>query len=188
MQQENPVSRQELRAQRTTKTCTKCLKTKPLGKFGKSARARDGLQTQCKICRAAYSREYYAAHKEQCRKHGREYAAAHKEEKDIYNRQYYAEHKEEQAICARRRHMRTYGISLTDYDEMLGAQDYTCAICGTTPEENGRRLSVDHDHETNKVRALLCSNCNAALGNLQDNPELCRLAMLYLQHHKEQPE
>jgi hypothetical protein len=57
-----------------------------------------------------------------------------------------------------------YGITLDEYDEMLSKQDYRCAICGTdTPDHTGRFV-IDHCHETNRVRALLCSKCNVMLG------------------------
>lgn len=73
-----------------------------------------------------------------------------------------------------------YNITLADYDEMLEAQGGKCAICGRTPEEEGRRLSVDHDHKTGQVRGLLCRNCNAALGFFQDDFHLLRRAINYL--------
>jgi len=53
------------------------------------------------------------------------------------------------------------GLSLEDYDALLVAQGGGCAICGTTPKS--RRLHVDHDHKTGKVRGLLCMRCNRAL-------------------------
>lgn len=74
----------------------------------------------------------------------------------------------------------TYGLTLAEYDEMLLAQGNGCAICGKTPEENGKRLAVDHDHETGENRGLLCRQCNTGIGLLGDNYEGVRQAMLYL--------
>jgi len=74
-----------------------------------------------------------------------------------------------------------YGISLVDYDEMLEAQGRGCAICGKTPEAEGRQLAVDHDHETDEIRGLLCSRCNPGLGMFMDDPELLRSAIAYLE-------
>ena len=81
---------------------------------------------------------------------------------------------------------RDYGISLEDYNELLRKQDGKCAICGRPDEDergnnNGsKRLAVDHDHETNEVRGLLCSMCNKGIGSLDDSPELLLKAYEYL--------
>jgi hypothetical protein len=53
------------------------------------------------------------------------------------------------------------GLSLAEYDALLAAQGGGCAICGNPPKT--RRLDVDHDHKSGKVRGLLCHRCNRAL-------------------------
>ena len=63
---------------------------------------------------------------------------------------------------------------------MLDEQGGGCAICQKTPEENGRRLAVDHNHTTGDVRGLLCTQCNVGLGNLGDSVERLRSAIRYL--------
>ncbi len=55
-----------------------------------------------------------------------------------------------------------YGISKEEYALMLQTQNGVCFICGET--NNGRRLHIDHDHDTGKVRSLLCQKCNMILG------------------------
>lgn len=52
-------------------------------------------------------------------------------------------------------------LSPDEYEALLEAQGGVCAICGNPPAK--RRLSVDHDHATGKVRGLLCFRCNRAL-------------------------
>jgi hypothetical protein len=74
--------------------------------------------------------------------------------------------------------IRRYGITVEQYDAMYAAQDGACYICGEP--EIGRALSIDHDHITGKVRGLLCSNHNRALGLLADDPELLLKAHAYL--------
>jgi hypothetical protein len=74
--------------------------------------------------------------------------------------------------------IRSYGISVEDYDEMLESQGGGCYICGIGPV--GRALDIDHDHRTGKVRGLLCSNHNRALGLLGDDPDLLLAAHTYL--------
>jgi len=82
---------------------------------------------------------------------------------------------------------RLYGLTAEQYDAMLVAQDGVCALCGNPPKPGGAfaasRLHVDHDHETGRVRALLCLNCNRGLGSFVDSPRLLRLAADYLDHH-----
>lgn len=73
-----------------------------------------------------------------------------------------------------------YGLTLSEYNTLLEAQGDRCAICGKMPEENGRRLSVDHNHKTGQIRGLLCQNCNRGLGSFKDNPEITASATDYL--------
>lgn len=53
-----------------------------------------------------------------------------------------------------------------------------CIICGGT---EAKQLAVDHDHGTGLVRGALCTRCNLGLGHFRDDPELLRLAALYLE-------
>ena len=68
---------------------------------------------------------------------------------------------------------RQYGIDYKQYEEMLEAQDHKCGICGsegfTMAKHHELKLVVDHDHETGRVRGLLCHNCNRALGLFHDD-------------------
>lgn len=75
-----------------------------------------------------------------------------------------------------------YGISIEDYDAMLAKQDGLCAICGTPADESTHgKLHVDHCHATGKVRGLLCSACNPALGLFRDEIERLQAAIRYLE-------
>ncbi|HET8686207.1 MAG TPA: endonuclease VII domain-containing protein [Methanosarcina sp.] len=69
-----------------------------------------------------------------------------------------------------------FNITLDQYKEMLALQDNVCAIC-LQPEKRKdhrtgliRELAVDHCHTTGKIRGLLCTDCNTALGLFKDNP------------------
>lgn len=57
--------------------------------------------------------------------------------------------------------------ALNKYNELLIRQNGFCAICNSSAKEN-RRLCVDHCHETNKVRGILCDDCNTGIGKLKD--------------------
>lgn len=87
-------------------------------------------------------------------------------------------------LCAphyyHQKHMRQqYGISWSDFDRMVLEQEGACALCGESPD----RWHVDHDHNTGRVRALLCHKCNVALGWFDDDPALLRRAANYLEAH-----
>lgn len=79
----------------------------------------------------------------------------------------------------RARVAKVYGIGPDDYDAMYAAQDGRCAICRRATGKT-RRLSVDHDHATGKVRGLLCRVCNDMLGHARDEPLFFMRAWLYL--------
>jgi DNA-directed RNA polymerase subunit RPC12/RpoP len=71
--------------------------------------------------------------------------------------------------------MKKYGISKAEYDHMLEEQDYKCAICGK--EE---ALVVDYDHETQKVRGLLCTRCNVTVGGYENALKIIKAIERYL--------
>lgn len=80
-------------------------------------------------------------------------------------------------------HLRTrYGISLAEKHALLDAQD-GCAICGTTTAPDRRGWVVDHDHNTGKMRGILCNPCNIALGMAKDDPSRLDLMAQYVRHH-----
>jgi hypothetical protein len=75
-----------------------------------------------------------------------------------------------------------YGLTPEDYNIMLERQGSLCALCGATPlSVHHRKLVVDHDHVTGRVRGLLCHNCNLVLGHLGDDVNLMKRAIAYLQ-------
>jgi len=77
---------------------------------------------------------------------------------------------------------RTYGMTLEQYTAQVLKQKGVCAICGRV-NRAGRRLVVDHDHETGKVRELLCDPCNLVLGYMEDNVARLQAAISYVHKH-----
>ena len=74
-----------------------------------------------------------------------------------------------------------YGVTKADYEAMFAAQKGCCKICRAPATAFKRPLGVDHDHETNEVRGLLCGNCNNGLGKFKDRPDLLIKAAVYLE-------
>jgi hypothetical protein len=64
-----------------------------------------------------------------------------------------------------------YGITLIDYNKMFEQQKGKCAICKRHQNNLTRTLSVDHNHKTNKVRALLCVTCNTDVSVVENRLE-----------------
>jgi hypothetical protein len=60
-----------------------------------------------------------------------------------------------------------YGLTIEDRDAMLLMQGGRCAICRTN-KTVGRYWHVDHCHNSNEVRALLCFTCNIVVGKVED--------------------
>ena len=74
---------------------------------------------------------------------------------------------------------KAYGITKKDYDFMYETQEGKCQICG----EKHKTLCIDHDHNTGKVRGLLCNHCNWAIGHFRDDVERIENAKNYLEKH-----
>ena len=84
-------------------------------------------------------------------------------------------------IDCRQTQRRVTNLSTFDYAKLLVEQNNSCAICGIEATELKRELSVDHNHETNKIRGLLCHHCNIGLGNFRDSTTLLSVAIEYLE-------
>ena len=78
--------------------------------------------------------------------------------------------------------IKQFGITLIDYEVLLEKQNYKCLICGISQESLSQQMAVDHDHQTNKIRGLLCGSCNGGLGLFKDNILLLRKAIKYLKN------
>ena len=138
--------------------CNKCKVTKPKSEFFKESKFTRGYRYSCKDCE--------------------------KPMRDLYK------NKPENKIRAtktRRSWARKtkYNFPQELYDERLDDQGGVCAICGTDNPGGRGQFHADHNHQTNQPRGVLCHNCNVALGNFKDNPELLEKAIVYLSKYLE---
>jgi hypothetical protein len=111
----------------------------------------------------AAKRKYYEKNKEQVKARAKEHAKRRVEEDPLYW----------QKIQRKSR----YGLSHEDIEDMLDSQGHACALCR---KELSGKFTVDHCHDTGKVRGLLCYTCNTGLGKFGDDPERLRDAINYL--------
>jgi hypothetical protein len=75
-----------------------------------------------------------------------------------------------------------YGVDREEYEQMARAQAGACMTCG----QDEKRLVLDHNHRTGKVRDLLCDRCNRGVGVVEEPGEVLRL-MAYLARHGDLP-
>ncbi len=189
-----------------TKVCNKCKKELDILEFNKKTSSNDGYNHICKQCRKEYSSKYYKENKQEINKKTTEYRNNNLTECRERIRNYYKENKEQVSKTSKQRYESlkdtvefqqqrknsnlklNYGIDLARYNDMLESQNYKCKICNTDFEINDKSklytAYVDHDHETNKVRGLLCTKCNQGLGLFQDNITNLKNAIQYLKNTK----
>jgi hypothetical protein len=110
----------------------------------------------------------------------RKWRAANPDKAKAISLKHYTNHKDKiNAATVGRNRKRQYGVSQDQFDDMLASQSNSCAICQTT-EPGSRAFHVDHCHETQQVRGLLCHHCNTGLGLFRDNTALLMRATEYL--------
>ena len=156
-----------------TKVCTKCNVEYPATAeyFHRSKSGKYGLTARCKKCISEYYYKYNAQHSQKRHQQSREW------------------NQRNQARIREQHRQRKYGLSDKQYNQMAMEQRGLCVICGL-PEMRKRAdrtmgLSVDHNHKTNKIRGLLCGNCNSGLGHFNvDNQsiELLCSAISYIKN------
>ena len=140
------------------KACADCGELKPLADYHRDARRPDGRVRQCKPCRKVYRARWYAANRAGQIAYAREWKRRNRDRIPHYLR--------------KARH----GLTRDQYEALVEEQAGRCAIC---PREGD--LRVDHDHETGRIRGLLCDRCNRGLGFFADEPERLRAAAAYVE-------
>lgn len=179
------------------KQCIICLNFKPLENFSPNKSHKDGKSSYCKPCMSKKAGEKVMAkyqHKlprlvsneteKQCRMCNSIFDIDEfYKMKNGYRTSYCKSCTNEYSLGAS---LKKYGISREEYLDLIKKQGNVCAICKKKKE---KRLSIDHDHSCCKngscgkcVRGLLCSNCNSALGFVNDNIEILKSMIQYLEN------
>jgi hypothetical protein len=157
-----------------TKKCLKCLKELSVDDFHKDKSKKTGLREQCKSCRCKFKSGNI---EKKC--------IACQESFIIKNN--YAKAQKYCSIDCQYVHIK-YGVCQYKHEDLLISSNYKCSICGKEETNIDKRtnktytLSIDHCHKTNKVRGVLCSNCNTGLGSFKDNISNLNKAIEYLKN------
>lgn len=109
----------------------------------------------CPDCNRALQRHWYALRDKKPRSRGPEYKRYMKD----YN------------LKAK------YNLTIEEFEALAESQGGACAICGDEDKE----LHVDHDHESGRVRGLLCGWCNRGIGLLKEDKSILLMAVIYLE-------
>lgn len=78
-----------------------------------------------------------------------------------------------------------YGLTRDEYHDLINKQKNKCCICGDELKTGTGKSGIDHNHETGKVRGILCRNCNILIGYLECNKHKINIAMKYIKFKKE---
>ena len=133
------------------KICKTCKVSKTLDNFHKWNHSKDKLQYDCIECRKIW------------RKKNAHIDKAYSKRNRLRDK------------------LKTYNLSIDDYNALIKKQNNQCAICNKHGDDTKRgMLSIDHCHKTGVVRGLLCTGCNAAIGVFRDDPKLLARARRYL--------
>ncbi len=125
--------------------------------------------------------EYYQKNKEKIQARHREYYLKNRDEIIKRTTQYHRDHPEQAALTWKKSRLsRRYGMSLGEWDILYNIQDRSCAICLKEFKDHGS-AHVDHNHNTNQVRGLLCRKCNLMLGHAEDDVSILEKAIEYLE-------
>ena len=134
--------------------CSVCYRVKSRSEFGARKGSKSGLHSYCLECGRVKKREEYLRITRNKRTH-EDFKRRNKEQ----------------------RLKRTYGLTVEQYNYLVETQNNLCAICST---DLGDCPLVDHDHNTGKVRGLLCHPCNTGISMLKDNENNLLSAIAYL--------
>lgn len=156
------------------KTCSQCGQCKPLSEYSFGL-APDGRRYNCKKCQAEYSRQYRVKNPEKVARSSKMWKENNPGRTEHLN---FKSHLKQ-----------TYGLTVEQYEQMVMAQGGKCAICGHPPDPASsiikfRRLHVDHNHVTGKVRELLCHCCNAGIGHFEEDPSRLEAGAAYVRRHR----
>ena len=169
------------------KECTSCLQMVPFSQFYKGL-AKYDLSNKCKTCKKNNMPSQVKAEKERLRHEGKKKC---KDCRYIGPFEDFCKNENQCKKCrAKNNAMRDYEISEEKYNSLMAITQ--CPGCNRKfnkkPRgEGGIYRCIDHCHETDLVRGVLCRDCNCAIGSLKNSRTLLHEACVYLRKHADTP-
>ncbi len=177
-----------------TKRCGHCKEFKPLDCFGNDKSKKDGKAVTCKAC----NKEYRDAHREENRSRCTKYRLNNMDRANARNSEWYhanperakanrdawkANNKDKVKKDAKHHHLKKrYNLTFESFEALLLLQNNRCGCCGDEfPDAS--KIHVDHCHNTNIVRGLLCRRCNVAEG-LMETIARCEQLLRYMKKNE----
>ena len=126
-----------------------------------------------------YNRAYREKNRERLDAYAKAYREKNREALRERQRTYLEKNRKEHN---RKKRLQPYDLTQDELNAMMAEQNGVCKVCGCPPTGKGPNavLHIDHDHDTGKVRGLLCQACNRGLGFFRDDPERLAAAINYL--------
>lgn len=152
--------------------CSTCKEEKDLELFVKNKSKCLGYSYECKICNNIRVKEWIKNNPERKKEHSKKATKAYRDK-----------HKDTPEWKEKRRNEQLkhkFSLLPEDVKNLLLIQQNKCAICY---EEFTKTPHIDHCHKTEKIRGLLCSNCNTAIDLFKENSEVMQRAVYYIVMH-----
>lgn len=134
------------------------------------------------LCGRCYNLRWKRLHLEHVRARNRRWYHRHKDTARLTARRWKRDNAERHREYQRDRRFRRHGLTRADYKRLLAAQGGCCAVCGSDKPGGGcQYFAIDHEHEIDEVRGLLCMRCNPLLGRFHRDVKVLKKAVAYLE-------
>jgi len=119
--------------------------------------------------------------KEDNQAYQKKYYKKTKKQRKVYAKTYYEMHPEKLILRRKKGNCTRYGITIEEYDAKMNKQKHKCAICECDLSKlKGKNIHIDHNHDTDAFRGILCHHCNTALGLFKENLNRLKKAIAYI--------
>lgn len=177
-----------------TRLCRDCSEEKPLDDFPRNKSRPLGRGYVCRPCAAARTKAWTAKNKARAAATGKRWREANRDKQRASSRAYYARNTERLRERSRELNARLevkaaqrwvwikrkYGLTRDQWLHMFSMQQGACACCRSPNSGSKRGWHTDHNHRTQKVRGIVCHQCNMMIGAARDSIAILECGKEYL--------